>query len=722
MTKAVKLTMLAVGIVAVLVIGAVSIFVATFDVNDYKERIADLIEEKTGRKLTFTGDIRMTYFPVLGVAVEGASLSNAAGFGETPMAKVRTAGIAVKIMPLFSGQVRFRRVFLDGLELSLTRNAEGISNWDDLTSRDTGAAPSDPSGKEGETSLELELAGLIVKDASLLWKDEQSGTSIVLGGINLDVGAIGGQEPFPVKGSLDFQLDRPDLRGSADVSATLSLDTGGSKVGMTDASWSAKLAGKDVPGGKGDVDITSRSAEYSLKTDAVAVQGMTVDAYGATLHFDGTLEGLADFKRLAGTMTVDPFDGRKVLANLGLPDPETGDPKALAGLEGTAKVAYTPNSLSLKDLDLVADGSTVKGDFKVLRDEAGMSWYARLEADTLDLDRYLLVRRKPVEAGKGPASKAKGDGKLLDAAAVRRLTLDTRAKVAKFHYRGVWMSNVVVAAKARNGLLRISPVTADLYGGTMSLDSTVNCLAKYPKIDILASLDKVDVGALSKDALGKAEYGGLLRFKGALSCEGDREETMLRSLNGKVSLHLADGVFPGVDLLGMARTTHERKDKSGTVEASDSDSTRFGSIDGKGVIASGVLNSRDLEVKAPGLRATGEGVVSLYTRKIDYLLKVKLVPTTEGQGGKSSSEMFGVMVPIRVGGTLDDPHYWVSLTEYVKALGGAVIGVAGTVLGGVKSAVTTVGKTITGSSGSEESKDGKETEKKKGIFNLFGLF
>ena len=718
MTKAVKLTMLAVGIVAVLFVGAISVFVATFDVNDYKERISSLVEAETGRKLTFTGDLRMTYFPVLGVSVEGASLSNGAGFGDAPMAKVRTAGIAVRITPLLSGQVQFRRIFLDGLELNLSRNAKGVSNWDDLISGDR-KEPS--SGEQDKNTLNFATASVAVKDSSLLWKDEQSGNQITLGGINLDLGAVGGPEPFPVKGALDFQLTRPDLSGSADVSATLSLSAG-DKLGMTDVSWSAKLAGKDVPGGKGEVNITTRSAEYNLKTDTIAAQRLTMDAYGATVHFDGTLEGLADFKRLAGTMTVDPFDGRKVLANLGLPDPKTGDPKALSSLGCTAKVAYTPRSLSLKDLNLAADGSTIKGDFKASRDEAGMSWYARLDADTLDLDRYLLVRRKPIEAGKGSANPNKGDGKLLDAEALRRLTLDIQAKAARLHYRGLWLENVVAVAKARHGLLRISPVTADLYGGSMTLNSTINSLAKYPKIDLLASLDKVDVGALSKDALGKAEYGGLLRFKGALSCEGDREETMLRSLNGKVSLNLSDGVFPGVDLMRMARTTHERKDQTGTVEASDTDSTRFGSIDGKGIITAGVLNNRDLEVKAPGLRASGEGAVSLYTRKIDYLLKVKLVPTSEGQGGKSSDEMFGVMVPIRVSGTLDDPHYWVSLTEYVKALGGAVIGVAGTVLGGVKSVVTTVGKTITGSSGSEEPEDGKEPEKKKGLFNLFGLF
>eukprot|EP00828_Plagiopyla_frontata_P009343 TRINITY_DN14803_c0_g2_i1.p1 TRINITY_DN14803_c0_g2~~TRINITY_DN14803_c0_g2_i1.p1 ORF type:complete len:372 (-),score=145.31 TRINITY_DN14803_c0_g2_i1:35-1150(-) len=348
MTKAVKLTMLAVGIVAVLIIGAVSVFVATFDVNDYKERISRLVEEKTGRKLILTGDLKMTYFPNLGVSVNGASLSNAAGFGSEPMAMVRAARIAVRIVPLLSGQVLFRHIVLDGLVLNLSRNGQGVTNWDDLTSESREASP---TGQQGEKRLELELAGITVKNASLLWKDEQSGSSVTLGGINLDVGAVHGREPFPVKGSLNFQLDRPDLRGSADISATLSLDTKGNKLGMADVSWSARLAGKDVPGGKGAVDISTRTAEYSLKTDAVVVQGMTLDAYGATLHFDGTLEGLADFKRLVGTLAVDPLDGRKVLAELGMTVPDTADGEAFTSLGGTARpmsVSYTHLTLPTK--------------------------------------------------------------------------------------------------------------------------------------------------------------------------------------------------------------------------------------------------------------------------------------------------------------------------------------------------------------------------------------
>lgn len=719
MTKAVKLTMFAVGIVAFLIVAAVVVFAVTFDVNDYKGQIVDAVRDETGRTLTFTGDMSMTYFPTLGVRLDGLELSNAPGFGEEPMARVAKAHIAVRIMPLFSGQILFRRIYLDGLVLNLSRNANGDANWDDLSG---GPRAEAMSGDYASKPVYLEAAGVTVRNASLLWKDEQSGRTVTLGGINADLGDIRGNEPFAFKGNMDFQFDHPGVSGTVKAEGTLSLDMGGSKLSATSLSALVEATGEDVPGGKGEAQISADSADYAWSADTIAARGMTLSAYGATLHFDGTLDGVTDFKQLAGNLAVDPLDGRKLLADMGESVPAMADDKALTSLALSSKVAYTPRSLALKDLELAVDGSSVKGDFKVSRIETGVSWYARIDADTLDMDRYLPPRP---QAGKGAAkaeTPAGSDPVLLDAAVIRRLAMDVRFKAARMHYRGAWLENVTVVTKARHGLLRLSPVTADLYGGSASLDSTVNALSKYPKTDMLLSLDKVDVATLSKDVLGKAEYGGLLRFKAALSCEGDRSRTMLRSLNGKVSFQLADGIFPGVDLMRMAKTTHERKDKGGTVEASDSDSTRFGSIDGTGIITSGVLNNRDLEVKAPGLRAKGEGALSLYTQKIDYLLKVKLVPTSEGQGGKASDDMFGVMVPIRVGGTLDDPHYWVSLTEYVKALGGAVIGVAGTVLGGVKNVVTSVGNAVTGSSGSDKSKDGEPTEKKRGIFNLFGLF
>jgi AsmA protein len=129
-----------------------------------------------------------------------------------------------------------------------------------------------------------------------------------------------------------------------------------------------------------------------------------------------------------------------------------------------------------------------------------------------------------------------------------------------------------------------------------------------------------------------------------------------------------------------------------------------------------VVGNKDLEVKAPGLRATGHGALSLVTRQIDYMVRVKLVPTSAGQGGKASKDLIGVMVPIHVTGTIDKPHYWVSVREYVKALGGVVVDTVGTVLGGVKSVVKGVGSALDKSCCGDGETDKPARKKFLGIF------
>jgi len=705
MTKAVQISLLAGGLVATALIVGLVVFAATFNINDYKAEIARMVKEGTGRTLTFTGDIGLVLFPRPGVTVNGAELSNAPGFGDAPMARVRAARATFLLRPLFSGDVRISTVDLDGLVLSLARNVQGVTNWDDLTGG--GKGESAPGGK---SKFSLEVDGVAIRDAAVSWDDRKADVTMGVEGVTLDMGEVRPGAPFPVKGGLTFQSSRPEVKGSATFAATVSLD-GGDRFGLRAATVSLTAQGAAVPGGT--ADVTAAVDEADGGAGVLKLKGLTVTGYGATIHFDGSFAGLGEgVEELAGVLTLDPCDGRKVLAALTGAEPDTTDKAALAKVGGSANVAYTPRSVAIRELNFDMDGNGLRGEVNVSGGDAGVSCYARLDADTVDADRYLPPKGEKAAASDGPESR------WLRSDRLQRLTVDAEATVAKLHVAGVWMQNVRVTVKGRNGLVRVSPVEADLYGGKLSLAATVNALTNRPKTDLLASLDKVDVGALSRDALGDQSYGGILDLKGTAAFEGDKTSTMLGTMNGKFRLELADGVFPGVDLLGLAKTTQASQQKEGTVEASDTDSTRFGSITGTGIIRNGILDNRDLAVKAPGLRADGEGAISLPTGQINYLLKVKLVPTSEGQGGKDSTDMLGIMVPVRVTGTLGDPHYGVSLAEYVKALGGAVVGVAGTVFKGVTGAISTVGKMVTGGEDTEET----STEKKNGLHNLFGLF
>jgi len=721
MNKAVKLSMIGIGIVAALFLVALIVFVSTFDINDYKDRITQSVLDETGRTLRFDGDLKLKVFPRLGVELGGMSLSNAEGFGKKPMVQVLSALVNVRLLPLLKGEVKFGHMELDGLTLNLSRDEGGVTNWDDLVGRTEKDEEQDSVHEDGK-QMDLEIKGVSIKNANLMWDDRKTETKFILRGVNLVTGQIFKGAPFPVDANLDFECSKPHAKGTLKFSGKSSIDFENRQYGHMDMKLSVSAEGEDIPGGKGAAEMVLQFMVLDFKKEHAQITGLEISSYGVTTHFDGSFVGITrGLKKMAATLTFDPFDAKETLAALGGDVPDTADPAALTNVGGMVDFAYAPGQIKVKTLQVDLDGTRIVGNGRVKSGEDEPFYFARLDVGELDLDRYLPPEHKEtIKTSKQAVASGEKSERIIYTDTLRRLHLDIEAKAAKLKVEGMRMQNVKAQIKARHGLVRISPVSADSYGGTISAGVTINAMNKYPKTDMIMGVDKLDIGPLSKDVLGDASYAGILDFNSALSCEGERVPIMLRSMNGKIGFHLANGIFPGVDLIRMAKNTHKDKDKKdGTVEASTTDATKFGSISGTGVITGGILRNRDLEVKAPGLRATGHGAVVLPTRQIDYMVKVKLTPMAKGQGGESSDDLYGVMVPIRVSGNLDNPRYWVSVSEYGKALGGAVIGTAGAVLGGVKSAIKGVGEAIDESC-CEDSGTKKETPGKRKKF--LGIF
>lgn len=719
MNKAVKVSMIGFCVALALFILAVTVFVSVFDINDYKERIVQVVHDATGRTVLFHSDIKLQILPKLGVELGGVSLSNAKGFGDAPMVRADHARVEVRILPLLKGDIAFGQLVLEGLTLNLSRNEDGVVNWHDLVGRKeaSGAVEVDES-----EPFALDIEGVDVQKASLVWDDRLSGTTFTFRNIDLKTGTIYRGAPFPVQGRFEFGCSHPTAEGEVEFSGKSSIDLVNREYGHMDMKLSIAAQGTDVPGGQGRADASVQFAVLDFNKEHAQITGLVVTTYGATVRVDGSLEGLTSgLAKAVGTVSVDPFDCKKSLTMLGVEGPSTSDDKALTKVGGMAEVAYEPGDLHLKTMQANVDGSSVTGRIRLRLIDGKPFQFVRLDVGEVDLDRYLPSRRtEKMGEGVNDAGSAKGAERLFDTRLLRRLWFDWQANVARLRIAGAWSEQVHLSAKAENGLIRISPVEADLYGGTLSSSLTADATEKSPRFNLILGLDRVDIGALSRDRADEQEYAGHLDFNSALSCSGDSFPALLNTMSGKIGFDLSDGVFPGVDLKKMARDAHASKEeKGGRVEPEARDKTDFGSITGTGVIKAGILENDDLEIKAPGLRADGEGVVSLPTRQVNYLVKAKLVATRQGQGGESSKDLYGILVPVRVGGTLDNPKYWVSLTEYIKALGGAVLSLPGTILGGVKDAILGVGKVVSGECCEDDTQERQPEKKKRGLFNIF---
>nr|WP_321513931.1 AsmA family protein [uncultured Pseudodesulfovibrio sp.] len=716
MNKAAKYGIFFIGTCAVLFVVALLVFSSVVDPNDYKDRISRIVLEETGRTLTFDGDLALLLFPNLGIKMGAVSLSNNIDFGPDPMIEVSSATVSVRVLPLLLGKVKFGKLILDDLVLNMGRAADGTTNWADIVGRQvtTGTEASN------DEPFSLEVEGVSISNGSMLWDDRQTATRFILRGIDLTTGKIAEGALFPVNVSLKFECSQPDARGILKISGKSSMNLANREYGHMDMQLSLNAEGKSLPGGTVEAKAAFNFLALDFHKERAQITGLDVSAYGATIHLDGTLEGITnELKAAAGVLTIDPFDVKKTMTAMGEKPLETADSKALTSVGGMAEFSFVPGRIEVKTLKADVDDARIVGSVRVDRGDVLPTCFGRLDVGTLDLDRYLPPEHETqTTVSKDAVTSGDSDDFVFSGTVLRQLDLDIEANVAELKLAGARFQELTAHLTAQQGLVKLSPVRAKAYGGSVALDAIVSAVEKIPKTDVTMQVKSLDIGALSRDIDADSKYAGIADFDATLMCRGERVRTMRNTLNGKVSFHLADGVFPGVNVVKMARETHRRQSKDGKVEGDRADSTRFGVIQGSGVIVNGVLKNDDLEVMAPGLRANGHGAISLVNNKIDYMVKAKLVPQASGQGGKSSDELFGVLVPIHVTGTVDNPQYWVSVTEYVKALGGAVVGVVGSVLGGVTGAIKGVGSALDDSC-CEDQPVGKDAPQKKKFLGIF---
>ncbi|MGD8477367.1 MAG: AsmA family protein, partial [Burkholderiales bacterium] len=155
-------------IVMVVVFGAVLAYIAaTFDPNEYKGQLVDLVHEKTGRNLNIEGDIRLTFFPKIGVGLGPTQLSERDS--ETEFAGVDDLRVALALLPLLSKQIVVDEVVADGLRAKLVKHADGTTNIDDLAKTGEEKKPQEGQAEEGspetgESPMKLDVQGVRINN------------------------------------------------------------------------------------------------------------------------------------------------------------------------------------------------------------------------------------------------------------------------------------------------------------------------------------------------------------------------------------------------------------------------------------------------------------------------------------------------------------------------------------------------------------------------------
>jgi AsmA protein len=718
--KALKWIAWSVGGLILLLIIVVAIVAATFDPNEYKPQIVNLVKERTGRTLTMDGRIGLTFFPKIGAEVERVALSEPNG--TRTFAKIEQARVALALLPLLSKQVIVDRVILSGLAVDLVRYKDGRTNFDDLTGQ---APPDKPAPKPAEAPagppLAIDVGGIELRNGAIGWRDERDGTDVRLSNVRLRTGRIASGVPGKLelaakidgaqpKGSLQVDLEtgyRLNFETLAVALSALELKAAGDAPGL--AGFDARLKGEMVdfdPAAKrvnlAGIELAAKSkdgldAKFSIprlqvapeKAESKAITGAvklvkpqaTIDAKlalsaleakGAEIRFarfDVDLDakqGNLTVQGKLGTPVMLNLDGQTlqlpgIAGDLTLSGPDIPGKHLKAAVQGGARADWGRRNANA-ELALKVDESNIQAKLAVAN-WAQPAIQFDVIADRLNVDRY-FPPQKQAAAGPG-AGKGAGGGpaaeKPIDLSALKSLNATGNVRIGALQVQNIKAEHVNAGIKASGGRLDVSPMSARLYDGTLAGNAVVN--ANDNRFAVKQQLTGVSVGPLLRDAANQDLLEGRGNVALDVTTAGATVTALKKALGGTANLALKDGAIKGVDIPGAIRTAQAMLGSKRALEqqAQGGKKTDFTELTGSFVIKNGVAHNDDLQGKSPLLRLGGVGDIDIGASAMDYTVKASVVATSTGQGGKDLARVAGVTVPVHIAGPFESLKYTVDV-------------------------------------------------------------
>jgi AsmA protein len=657
MKRVLKILGLGVGVVVVLLVVAVVAVSLLFDPNDYKDEITAAVQDATGRKLTLDGDLELAVFPTIRIALGGATLSNAPGFGDQPMARIGSAELRLGLLPLLARRIEVSQARLEGLELNLARNRSGANNWQDLGGGGTAQAQAPAAGAESApANLDLGVGAIEIEDARIVWNDAATGSRWELTNFGMTAEGFGLGERFPLH--LQFGLAGGDVavQLAADTQATITLADNSYR--LEDLAVTIDGSGPGWPGGPSRAALEFDSLAANLADETLELNGLTLEFLGITMA--GSLSGQRLLSNLALTGAVDirEFAPREVLERFGV-DVQTADAAVLTRASAKANLLYNSSQTGLRDMQLKLDDSTLTG--RVALEGERITY--DLTVDDINVDRYL----PPAEEGADtPADEGSLDEVDLPLDVMKTVDARGELKFGKAKFSGLTLTNVALPLTASKGTARLTP-SASLYGGHFSGDIRVAVDGDAANMTVQQTLDDVNLASLGQDLLGSQDITGTGDVRLNLTTKGQNLGQMRRDLDGDVSFSVTNGSLEGIDLWFELRRARARLDGDTVPERGDAARrTTFSSLSATGVVENALLTNRDLNGTLDFMSVDGSGTVNLLDDKIAFDLVAKMTDGPVLQSDPAMVKYAGKTLPLKVSGTIDAPSVLPDFSAIVR--------------------------------------------------------
>lgn len=607
-----------VAVVVAVPIAAVIAFLLIFDLNAYKGDIQQAVQDATGRRLVIEGELELKLGRSPSIAVSGVRFANAPWGSRPDMVRLKSLSAEIELLPLFSGEVRFRRVVLSGADILLEADGNGRANWV------FGSPAAEPKPAADDAGGAVVIPGfnlVVIENARLTYRDGGGGKPLV------------------------FVIDR--LEGSAkDVADPVKLVLDGAFNGNEFSLNGAFGAVARLVGGGGwPVDVVIRAGGAEIKVKGEIARPMTGE--GIDLSIAAAGKDLSALSGLAGS-----------------PLPALG-PYRISG-----RLNQNGEAWRLDGLAAGLGASSVTGRLEVKPGGARPSVHVTLAAELVDLADFRDKRATGDGAAQAPApapapAPDAGDGRVFSAEpfpleaftavdATASLRIDT-IRSDEFEITGA-----AVEMALHNGVMEVRALRLGLAGGEIRGEAEIAAVGKEAQANLRLKLSNIDLHRLLRQLditdIVQGKFDGDVQLSG----RGASLRALMAALDGTVSVVMGKGAIDSryVNLIGadLLRTL--------APSASAQKGTTVNCLVSRFLVKNGIATSSALLFDTDLVTVGGKGTIDLGTEKLD----LTLVPRPK------DASLLSLAAPINVKGTLAAPTAALDTAAVAKKVAIGVVG------------------------------------------------
>lgn len=663
-----RLSLLVAGLLAVvaLLLAYVMLFV---NPNDFKDELKSVALEKANVNLRLDGDISWSFFPWLGLGLEDIGVS----IGSDPeILQFDRAEFGLAILPLLEQKIQVDKVNLVNLKASLNKNAQGQGNWQlDLPDNSSAASPASPSTNASADSNnandsaekiklpDIQLDELRIENAQVQYRDEQT-KQLINATLNVKLNDVQWDKAWPM--AMDIAVTQSDLQGQSPVKAKATLNANlavfpeRESLSLDSLVLSADIESDLLPASPISAKLSAANVDVDLPQENVLAEGLALSVLGVNVDAKVQAYQVLSDPQFSAVLTVGEFNPRYLMTRLKLPLPDMSDETALTKARANITLEGSLDSITAQPISIVMDDTSIEANAVV--DLSPLRWDVSVAGKNLDLDRYLPT---PVEKSEEAITDVKVAAKtessdLIPIDVIRTLNGHVGLVFENLTAKKLKVDKIELDSTQSNGLVKVSPLRASLYKGTVSSKASLDVRGITPVFNISPVIDGVQIQPLLVDFMELDKIAGATYLNGELKAKGNSVDDLMSSLQGDLLIDIKKGALVGTNLTktvceGIAATRKEKIDDQQYGPDTPFETMRFPAH-----IVNGRVSTPGLKISSAGIQVTGDGVVSLPDSSLDYQANVGIAGSSLDKACRVNEKVTQLAFPIVCKGKFsDDP-------------------------------------------------------------------